>query len=176
MKRVVLFALVLTVCGVLHNSALAADRYLVTYWRSLTGPEIRSTTVVTVVNQSSSVCNVQVEWFPSAASATPVGTSGPLVVDPTEAVQFCSRNLRDTIVSCSSGGVSIPPLTGTTPEGANQPNQGKAIVSSSDSSECSLLGVEARVYYTTGSDPPDTAISAISNSKIVFIDEGNLGD
>jgi hypothetical protein len=32
------------------------------------------------------------------------------------------------------------------------------------------------VYYTTGRNPDDTAISGISNSKVVFADEGNLGD
>jgi hypothetical protein len=46
-------------------------------------------------------------------------------------------------------------------------------VSSSEGFDCSLLGVEARVYYTT---PDDAQVSAISNSKIVFAGDGNIGD
>lgn len=68
-------------------------------------------------------------------------------------------------------------------------------MSSSNEDGCNLLAVETRVYYTTGVVTKtggdlnllkctvnscelrtDTAVSAISNSKIVFIDEGNLGD
>jgi hypothetical protein len=175
MKKIILVTLVLGVCGVLHNSVLAQEqldsRYLITYWRSLTNLAIRSGTVVTVVNQSSDICNVQVEWFLSGQqfSATPAGVSGPLEVSPGGAVHFCSRNLSPNIPGCTGGGVSVPALTG-----AGGDNQGKAIVSSTAKFPCSLIGVDARVYFTTGVN--DTAISAISNSKIVFAGEGNLGD
>ena len=84
------------------------------------------------------------------------------------AFQFCSRHLPDPITRCDI--ISSPELNSDTPVVM----QGKAVVSSTDGPECSRIAVEARVYYTTGED--DTAISAISNSKIVFIDEGNLGD
>jgi hypothetical protein len=173
MKKVMLVTLVLAVCGVLHNSVLAQEtdrRYLVTYVSSSTNVEIRSATVVTVVNQSSSTCNVQVEWFVFPLQ------DGALIrrcidvamgVVPGEAVQFCSRTLPNSIAICSQ--TCEPPL-------ATLQHQGKAIVSSSEGFECSRLGVEARVYYTTGVAGAETAISAISNSKIVFFGEGNLGD
>jgi hypothetical protein len=173
MKKVMLVTLVLAVCGVLHNSVVAQerDRYLVTYVRSSTNTTLRSATVVTVVNQSTSrSCAVQVEWFPASNLNTPVCTIRNVRVDPGEARQFCSRpfggNQPGSMTSCND--ICIPPLIAQ--------YQGTAIVSSTDVFECSLLGVEARVYYTTGTGNTDTAISAISNSKVVFAGEGNLGD
>jgi hypothetical protein len=170
MKKVILVTLLLAICGALDNSALAQEvpRYLVTYWRSLTNSNIRSATVVTVVNQSLSTdCHVQVEWVSSFN--THAGMSGPLPLPHGEAVHFCSRNLPN-IPSCSSGGVSVPALNG-----AGGQNQGTAIVSSSSEFECGLIAVEARVYYTTGAGATE-AVSAISNSKVVFAGDGNLGD
>jgi hypothetical protein len=165
MKKVILFALVLVVCGALLTPALAQEtpRYVVTYIRSQTGEGIRSATVVTVVNQSSTGCVVEVAWF---RELTPLLGTSQLFIESGQAFQFCSRFLPDSITRCDS--VSSPELNSDTPV------QGKAIVSSSEGFDCSLLGVEARVYYTTGKH--DTAISAISNSKIVFAGEGNLGD
>jgi hypothetical protein len=162
MKKVILCAFVLAVHGVLLNSVLAQEmqRYVVTYIRSQTGEGIRSATAVTVVNQSNSTCTVEVEWF------TPSGTSvctHDSFLAPGEVREFCSRPLQfetGCIVPCT------PPLTNLV--------LGKAIVSSTAVFDCSLIAVEARVYYTTGAG--DTAISAISNSKIVFAGEGNLGD
>jgi hypothetical protein len=141
------------------------------YISSSTLTAIRSATVVTVVNQSDSICGVRVEWFVSPNPATPLCTRN-IRVDPGEAVQFCSRRLPDSITARCNACEGAPGQTELTSQ-----NEGKAIVSSSSAGfECSLLGVEARVYYTTGETPPDMAISAISNSKIVFIGEGNLGD
>jgi hypothetical protein len=172
MKKVILVTLLLAICGALDNSALAQEvtvpRYLVTYWRSLTNLNIRSGTVVTVVNQSlGTTCNVKVEWVSS--SNTHAGMSGPLQLSPGEAVNFCSRSLSPTSTGCTGGGVSVPALNGGTI------NQGTAVVSSSSEFECSLIAVEARVYYTTGAGATE-AVSAISNSKVVFAGEGNLGD
>ena len=162
MKKVILCALVLAVSGVLVNSVLAQKpRYVVTYIRSQTGEGIQSATAVTVINQSdNSSCEVQVEWF------TPSGTSvctHASIVAPGDVREFCSRPLQfetGCIVPCT------PPLTNLV--------LGKAIVSSTDVFECSLLAVEARVYYTTGVN--DTTLLAISNSKIVFAGDGNIGD
>ena len=172
MKKVMLVTVVLAFCGALHNSVLAQekDRYLVTYWRSVVGNQIRSATVVTVVNQSDRVCNVQVEWFPSAAG-NPVSISGPQLISPGAAFHFCSRNVSPLITTCSPQVLADPALP------AQGISQGKAIVSSTDVVACSLIGVDARVYYTTGTNAAgDTAVTAISNSKIVFAGEGNLGD
>lgn len=174
MKKVILFALVLAVHGVLLNSVLAQEipRYVVTYIRSQTGEGIRSATVVTVFNQSSNSCVVEVAWFLGITpiGTAPLGTSSESVA-PGQALQFCTRSLPDSITKCNS--VSSPELN------SEVHVQGKAIVSSSAESpsaefDCSLLAIEARVYYTTGKG--DTAISAISNSKVVFAGEGNLGD
>ena len=182
MKKVVLFALVLAICGMLHISVLAQEnrdeisdgdvaiapedyegvpRYLVTFIKSSSDTSIRSATVVTVVNQSSVSCNVRVQWFRATDPVTPLCTNNR-AVDPGVARQFCSRPLNSNITQCNN--VCGPGITG----------QGKAIVLSTAGFDCSLIGVEARVYYTTGVG--DTAISAISNSKIVFTGEGNLGD
>jgi hypothetical protein len=170
MKRVVLFAVVLAVCGVFHNLVLAQEeRYLVTHVRSSTLTAIRSGTAVTVINQSSRSCNVQVAWFESFSPGIPLCME-ELPVNAGQAVQFCSRGLPNSITACNA--VCSPALTSQF--------QGKAIVSSTDVSDCSLIGVDARIYYTTGGVGPspanDTAISAISNSKVVFFGEGNLGD
>jgi hypothetical protein len=175
MKKVILFALALAVCGVFHNSVLAqenSDRYLVTYVRSsATSAAIRSATVITVINQSSSDCNVQVEWFVSPPPSLDRLCTNNFVLHPGSALQVCSRSLPGSIAVC--GDVCSPQLTA-------QNHQGKAIVSSSEGFQCSLIAVDARVYFTTGGAGPspanDTAILAISNSKVVFAGEGNLGD
>ena len=171
MKKVMLVTLVLAVCGVLHNSVLAQEqrRYIVTYVRSQSDTSIRSATVVTVVNQSDQACNVRVEWFLDNNPRDSVCNEDAAVSAGT-ARQFCSRDLPLSITRCTDP--CQPELT-SSPIG----NQGKAIVSSSMEFPCSLIAVEARVYDTTGSEKEgDTAISAISNSKVVFFEEGNLGD
>ena len=168
MKKVILFALVLAVHGVLLNAVLAqqTQRYVVTYISSQTGKGIRSATTVTVLNQSRDTCEVQVAWF-LGSGLTPIGISSASV-SGRNSVQFCSRALPDSITKCDS--ISSPELDSATAV------QGRAIVISDegDPDSCSFLAIEARVYYTTGDY--DTAISAISNSKIVFAGEGNLGD
>ena len=169
MKKVILCALVLAVHGVLLNSVLAQeDRYLVTYVRSSTLTATRSATVVTVINQSNSPCNVHVEWFVRSpmTNRLELACTQNQPLAPGDARQFCSRGLPNSITLCDTL-VCDPELT-------NQQNQGKAIVSSTAEFACSLIAVEARVYYTTGIN--DTALLAISNSKIVFAEEGNLGD
>src|SRR5262249_40200377 len=141
------------------------QRYVVTYTRSQTGKGIRSATAITVINQSSRTCEVRVDWFLSNPVDGLIGSSLESLSGGT-GVQFCSRDLPYTITRCNS--ISSPEIASPTEV------QGRAIVFSSGEFECSLLAIEARVYYTTGED--DTAISAISNSKIVFVGEGNLGD
>jgi hypothetical protein len=169
MKKVMLVTLVVAVCGVLHNSVLAQEeRYLVTYVRSSTNTTIRSATVVTVVNQSKRSCDVQVEWFPASDPNNPVCTIPLTPMNPGTARQFCSR---------AFAGNQPGSLTGCTDTCGPQliaQYQGKAIVSSSAEDGCDRIAVEARVYYTTGAQ--DAALLAISNSKVVFVDEGNLGD
>jgi hypothetical protein len=184
MKKIRVFALVLVVCGALLTPVLAQERpdssrdagaaipldayeggvnrYLVTYMNSQSTTAIRSATVVTVTNQSSRSCAVKIEWFRGLAPNTPVCTT-TVAVAPEVTHDFCSRNLPDAITACNS--ICAPELTF---------DEGKAIVSSSETVGCSLIGVEARVYYTTGVS--DMAVSAISNPKIVETERGNLGD
>jgi hypothetical protein len=181
MKKIRLLALVLAVCVALITPVLAQEapdgssgpvssndypggvnRYLVTYMHSQTRTAIRSATVVTVTNQSSRSCQVKIEWFVGFGPDTPVCTT-TAVVAPRVTHDFCSRNLTVDITACNS--TCDPELTF---------DEGKAIVSSSEDVSCGLIGVEARVYYTTGER--DTGVSAISNPKIVRADEGNLGD
>jgi hypothetical protein len=172
MKKVILCAIVLAVHGVLLNSVLAqdqVDRYLVTYVQSIGGDTkgIRSLTAVTVVNQSSLSCPVQVTFFRPDGITRPCTLIATLAPGVTH--NYCSRNVSSLITPCDSTCTSNLTLIDLA--------SGKAIVSSTDVFECSLIAVDARVYYTMGGAAAnDTAITAISNSKIVFAGEGNLGD
>jgi hypothetical protein len=133
-------------------------RYLVTYLKSRTDAP-RSATVVTVTRQSNSACEVKIDWYigftPDTLACTTTATLAPGVTH-----DFCSRGLLSNITTCNS--TCDPELTFT---------EGKAIVSSA----CSRIGVESRVYYTTG-ETSDTGVSAVSNPNIVRIPEGNRGD
>src|SRR5262249_47798474 len=151
---------------------------------------------------SNITCTVQVEWHQYNIPNKPA-CDIDLDIEPGKARTFCSRipsNLfteANPITVCHQTceqppSVDLPkpelekPLgptpLGPTPLGPaieREPIllEGKAIVSSTQESACSRIAVDARVYYTTGTNNEgDTAVVAISNSKIVFIDEGNLGD
>jgi len=174
MTKVVLLALVLAVFGMLHNSVLAQEeipRYRVTYVKSQTtgaASETRSATVITVVNQHSSSCTARVEWFGQNGDSACISSAVPLAAG--EAVQFCSRTLPGGISACTNRA-----LCSSLPNAIN----GTAVVSSSPLSGCNLLAVEARVYYLGTNalgNTADSAVSAISNSRVVFIGEANLGD
>jgi hypothetical protein len=135
------------------------ERYLVTFLKSRTDAP-RSATVVTVTNQATRSCEVKIDWFagftPETPSCTTTATLAPGVTH-----DFCSRGLPSNITTCNT--TCDPTLTFT---------EGKAIVSSRP---CSRIGVESRVYYTTG-ETSDTGVAAISNPNIVRVPEGNKGD
>jgi hypothetical protein len=178
MKKVILCMLALAICGASSialaqkaddgdsgarastppASQLLVARYLVTYLKSHTDPP-RSATVVTVINQSSASCSVQVDWFVGFGPDTPVCTT-VTNIDSGVANDFCSRNLLSNITSCNT--VCSPELTSS---------EGKAVVSST----CGAIGVDSRVYYTTGASS-DTGVAAVSNPKIVRVGTGNRGD
>ena len=135
------------------------ERYLVTYMKSRTDAP-RSATVVTVTNQATRLCEVKIDWFIGFTPDTPAcTTTATLAPDVTH--DFCSRSLLNNITACNS--TCDPALTFI---------EGKALVSSSP---CSRIGVESRVYYTTGENN-DTGVSAVSNPNIVRVPEGNRGD
>lgn len=140
-------------------AAPVVERYLVTYLKSRTDAP-RSATVVTVTNQSKESCRIKVDWFVGFTPQTPACTTTAAVA-PGVTHDFCSRNLLSGITTCNT--TCDPALTFT---------EGKATVSSGP---CSGIGVESRVYYTTG-DTSDTGVAAVSNPKIVRVPEGNLGD
>ena len=136
------------------------ERYLVTYLKSRTDAP-RSATVVTVTNQSTESCEVKIDWFLGFDPNTPVCTTTALVA-PGVTHDFCSRDLLDNITTCNS--TCVPGLTFA---------EGKVLVSSNQS--CHAIGVESRVYYTTG-DVSDTGVAAVSNPKIVRAGESSDGD
>jgi predicted outer membrane repeat protein len=171
MNKVALFTLVLAACGMLDNTVLAQEqpRYRVTFIKNQTagaGAAILSATVVTVVNQSSTSCGVRVEWFRQTGASACL--SRVVDVGPGQAVQFCSRGqpLLPTISDCHTVGLCPVP----------SPANGTAVVFSEPQPGCDLLAVEARVYYFSTTAGGDTAIQAVSNSRVVFFGEANLGD
>ena len=106
-------------------------------------------------------CDMQIEWFTGFVPDIPACTTAA-VIDPGVTHDFCSRDLLSNITSCNSS--CDPELAFT---------EGKAIVSSNKS--CRPIGVESRVYYTTG-ETSDTGVAAISNSKVVRAGQGNRSD
>jgi hypothetical protein len=140
-----------------NHAVQVANRYLVTYMSSDTSSPNRSATVVTVTNQSNKSCDVKVTWFKGFTPDTPVCTTTTKVASGVTH-DFCSRSLPQDITACNS--ICDPELTF---------DEGKAIVSSSKSNDCDDIGVESRVYYTTGG--ADTEVAAVSNPKIVRVRE-----
>jgi hypothetical protein len=102
-------------------------------------------------------CDVAVLWFRGFES-TPVCTT-TMSVTPGMQTDVCSRAIPDALRSCNT--TCAPDLTF---------HEGKAEVHAS----CGRLGISARVYYTTG--VTDSVVTAISDAKIVYINQGNLGD
>ncbi|MGW6132029.1 hypothetical protein ACWFNE_18565 [Cellulomonas sp. NPDC055163] len=134
-------------------------RYLVTYMNSQTGGRVRSATVVTVTNQSKQTNRVTVSWFKGFSDdSSPVGQS-TFSIPPDYTVDFATRSLPGEITVTNS--VPAPELTF---------DEGRGLVSSTYRE----IGVSARVYYARGDD--DLDLMAITDSKVVRIDEGNVGD
>lgn len=186
MKNINLFLFILAGCGAGLSAALAEEayddgaagvaaaastrhttepivkRYLVTYIKSRADAP-RSGTVVSVTNQSKQSCDVKIDWFTGFTPDTPA-CSTTAVVDPGVEFDFCSRDVLSNITTCNS--TCAPELTFT---------EGNAIVSSNKGQACSGIGVDSRVYYTTG-ETSDTGVAAVSNPKIIRAGQGNRGD
>jgi hypothetical protein len=150
--------------AVIHHTPEPAtiQRYLVTYVKSRTDPP-QSATVLTVINQSSEACEVRVGWFSGFEPEASVCTT-TAVISPGVAHDFCSRELLEHITTCNS--ICDPELSFV---------EGKAHILSSAGKACSRLGIDARVYYTTG-EATDMGVAAVSNPTIVSGSEGNRGD
>jgi hypothetical protein len=139
-------------------------RYLATFMKSNTSTAIRSSTVVTVTNQSAGTCGVSVDWFAGLSNAIACTTTASVPAGQT--FDFCSRNIPTGVTTCNATCAPAPGLTLT---------EGRARVASSTfPATCNRIGVSARVYYTTGST--DSSVSAITDSKIVRVGVGNSGD
>ncbi len=133
-------------------------RYLVTYMQSVLG-RIRSSTVVSVTNQSGLLNPVFVSYFKGLSdNSSPVCVSA-YAIPPDYTVEFCSRSLPIELTTCNS--VCDPELTF---------DEGRVIVGSL----WPEIGVSSRVYYTSGER--DEELLAITDSKVVVFREGNRGD
>ena len=137
-------------------------RYLVTYVKSRTDAP-RSATVVTVVNRSSEDCEVTVRWYQGFRPEAPACTT-TAVIGPRIGHDFCSRDLLENITTCNS--ICDPEASFF---------EGRAVLFSSPGETCGQLGIDARMYYTTG-ETTDTGVAAVSNPKILSSSGGNLGD
>ncbi|MET0418225.1 MAG: hypothetical protein ABW022_19605 [Actinoplanes sp.] len=134
-------------------------RYLVTYMHSQTGGRVRSSTIVTVTNQSSRRNVVTVSWFKGFTdNSSPVGVSS-FVIPPDFTVDFGTRNLPSELTVVNS--LPSPELVF---------DEGRGIVSS----RLPEIGVSARVYYTSGDGDED--LLAITDSKVVVFGKENVGD
>ena len=138
---------------------LVTPRYTVAFAKTEMNSPIRSATVVTVTNNSSIGCLVNVAWFgkSSAASACING----LVVPAGQTVNLCSRALPSEIADCASA---------CTVSSAD----GRATVQSRLGEACGKIAVDARVYYTEGGS--DNMLTAVTSSKVVKAGAANAGD
>ncbi len=137
----------------------ARPRYLVTFMRSDTSARTRSATVVTVTNQARQANFVTVTWFKGFASNSSPSGESTMIIPPDFSVDFGSRDLPGDLTNVNS--IPVPELIF---------DEGRAIVSS----RLPEIGVSARVYYTAGEN--DEELLAITDSKVVVFDNGNLGD
>jgi len=137
-------------------------RFLVTFMKSNTSTAIRTATVVSVTNQSlTATCSVSVDWFAGASAFTAPSATTNISVPPGRTVDHCSRPLPTGITTCNAQ-TNLTFL------------EGRAVIASTNSAACALVGASARVYYTTGTT--DGAVAAITDSNIVRFGLANTGD
>jgi len=137
----------------------SVPRYLVTYMNSQTAGRIRSSTIVTVTNQSARPNVVTVTWFKGFTNnSSPVGASS-VVIPPDFTVDFGTRDLPSELTVVNS--LPSPQLIF---------DEGRGIVSA----RLPEIGVSARVYYTSGDR--DEELLAITDAKVVVFSQGNSGD
>ena len=145
------------------SPALAAGtvpRYVVTYMNSDTLSSPRTTTVISITNNSSVSCLTSVDWKFGFGG---VSCTTSLSLGPGQTGEHCSRPLGTGDLVCNA--TCSPALTAI---------EGNAIVGSTNILACSAIALEARTFYTTGST--DGTLNAISPSKVVRFGQGNQGD
>jgi hypothetical protein len=93
-------------------------------------------------------------------------TAKPIDLAPGQAVTHCSQPLSNLLNECDA---MCQPFLSI--------SKGKARISSTSSTECAKLAVDARVYYySTSSGVSGPEIAAIHSPKIVKPGKGNAGD
>jgi hypothetical protein len=136
-----------------------APRYRVTYMSSQTIFANRTSTVVSITNNSPAWCSTAVDWrlgFGGTVCTT------RLTLGPGQTGEHCSRLLPSAVSTCNV--TCAPAVTA----------EGSAIVGSqSNIAACSAIAVSARTYHTTAGD---AAVAAITDANIVKIFSGNTGD
>jgi hypothetical protein len=154
--------------GGLPSGALAqgADdaRYLVTWFKSdiISGPSLRTASIVSVTNQSNTNCQITVEFKINGLN-TRGGCSVSIPTVAGQQVDLCTRSIPPGITSCQR--TCAPPLVSA---------EGNAIVSSENTTGCENIAVSARTVYT--SHITDEPVGAITDAKVVKIGQGNNGD
>ncbi|MDW3646291.1 MAG: hypothetical protein R8P61_04435 [Bacteroidia bacterium] len=133
---------------------IASPRYLVTYMNSQTGGRIRSSTVVSVTNQSAFRNFVRVAFYWGLGNQ--VAGSCNYLIPSGYTIDFGSRQIPGEITSLNC--VSSPEL---------HFHEGRVVVSSS----YPQIAVSSRVIYTEGEK--DSQMLSITDSKIVTYGKGN---
>jgi len=135
-------------------------RYRVTYTSSQTTAANRTSTVVSITNQSGVRCVTSVDWrigFAGLACTT------VLTLGAGQTGEHCTRGLPVQVSACNATCVA-----------ALVNYEGSAIVGSRNIAGCQNIAVSARTYHTTGST--DSAVAAATDAKVVRFGVGNAGD
>jgi len=134
-------------------------RYLVTYMNSQTGGRVRSSTVVSVTNQSDRINRVFVSFFKGFSDDSMAVGVAAFPIPAHYTIDFSSRDLPGELTTCNA--ICSPELVF---------DEGRAIVSSM----WPEIGVSSRVYYTAGDRDED--LLSITDSNIVVYGKYNQGD
>lgn len=139
-------------------------RYLITYMNSdAVSRDTHAATVATVTNLAGTSCDVSVNWF-RGFRTRPICTTRFKALANNNTADFCSRRLPIAITQCNA--TCSPKIAF---------DEGSAVVGSSAApASCARIGVSARVYYT--GERSDTAVQAITDSKVVKLPGPNRGD
>jgi hypothetical protein len=135
-------------------------RYVATYMASQTGPSPRSATVISITNNSSSVCGTSVDWKVGFGG---VSCTTTLSLAPGQTGEHCSRSLNSGLAICNA--TCSPELTAI---------EGNAIIGSTSGTPCAAIAVSARTFYTTGTS--DLTLNGVSDTNLVRVASGNNGD
>lgn len=140
------------------------NRYTIPHYYSVFSGAGRSFTAVTIKNNASVTCSAAVAFQKAA------GTTDTCVVNQAipagQSRAFCSRIPGSFgAYDCVTGASCAPALTF---------DEGHAFVSSTNSSACANIAVDAEVIYTTSA--ADDVITGLTKLSVVKFGTANLGD